>query len=176
MRTAYGDASLPPETGPRIIAHIVNDQGKWGAGFTRSLSANWPEAERDYRLWHRHRYEIQLDPHKGFGLASVRYTLVQGKWKPEGGEPEPPVWIAHMVAQQGLIGWENKRPLRYDALGACLREVGLFADLTKASVHMPKIGTGLAGGDWNIIKELINDALTRNGIKVVVYELEPTAA
>lgn len=171
MQLTFGDASRPLGTGPRIIAHIVNDQGKWGSGFTYSLSRNWPEAERDYRIWHRHRVDVQLDPRKGFGLGNVRYTLVHGK---DG--KEPGIWVAHMIAQTGLIGGLNRRPLRYDALGACLMEVAIFADMVKASVHMPKIGTGLAGGDWSIIKELLFDAFDRNDIKYVVYELPPGVA
>lgn len=175
MQTTFGDASQPIGKGPRIIAHVVNDQGKWGAGFTYSLSLNWPEAERDYRIWHRHRMEAQLDPRKGFGLGNVRYTLVRGG-PGDNGDPESPVWVAHMIAQTGLIGGLNRRPLRYDALGACLMEVAIFADMVKASVHMPKIGSGLAGGDWNIIKELLFDAFDRSNIKYVVYELPPAVA
>lgn len=171
-----GDASLPKGDGPRIITHIVNDQGAWGAGFTRSLSRNWPEAEHDYRLWHRNRFPASLNPYMGFKLGNVRYTLVQGKWTNDGTVPEPPVWVVHMLAQQGLIGVDNPRPIRYDALGACLRDVGAHAELSKASVHMPRIGSGLAGGDWGIIKELIHDALSRNGIPTYVYTPGPEAA
>lgn len=175
MQTTFGDASLPMGSGPRIIAHIVNDQGKWGAGFTYSLSRNWPEAERDYRLWHRYRTNITLDRTKGFHLGNVRYTLVQGGTA-DTANPEEPLWVAHMCAQEGLIGGVNRRPLRYDALGACLMDVAVFADLVKASVHMPKIGSGLAGGDWDIIKEMLYDAFDRNSIKYVVYELPPQLA
>jgi hypothetical protein len=39
---------------------------------------------------------------------------------------------------------------------------------------MPRIGTGQGGGSWNIIKELIDDALCRRGLKVNVYDLPNT--
>lgn len=175
MQTTFGDASQPIGGGPRIIAHVVNDQGRWGSGFTYSLSRNWPEAERDYRLWHRYRTNINLDRSKVFHLGNVRYTLVQGGVEGTG-NPAEPLWVAHMCAQQGLIGDSNRRPLRYDALGSCLMEVATFANLAKASVHMPKIGTGLARGDWSIIREMLYDSFDRGNIEYVVYELPPGVA
>jgi O-acetyl-ADP-ribose deacetylase (regulator of RNase III) len=39
-----------------------------------------------------------------------------------------------------------------------------------ASVHMPRIGTGLAGGAWTVVEEIINETLTRMGISVFVYD------
>ena len=36
-------------------------------------------------------------------------------------------------------------------------------------IGMPKIGAGLGGGDWNIIKEIIEEEL--NGIDVTIVSL-----
>jgi hypothetical protein len=36
---------------------------------------------------------------------------------------------------------------------------------------MPKIGSGLAGGDWNKIERIIIEELVDKGVKVFVYEL-----
>jgi hypothetical protein len=35
---------------------------------------------------------------------------------------------------------------------------------------MPKIGSGLAGGDWNIIEQIIIEELCKHDIPVFVYE------
>ena len=40
-----------------------------------------------------------------------------------------------------------------------------------ATVHMPRIGCGEAGGDWNIVSEMIDEALCRESIPVTVYDL-----
>lgn len=37
---------------------------------------------------------------------------------------------------------------------------------------MPKIGTGLAGGEWNIIENIIEETLCKKGIEVIVFEKE----
>ena len=40
----------------------------------------------------------------------------------------------------------------------------------EASVHMPRIGCGLAGGKWEEIEPIITDELTSQGIEVSVYD------
>ncbi len=45
-----GDATEPIVTdGMRIITHICNDKGRWGAGFVMALSRKWKEPEDEYR-------------------------------------------------------------------------------------------------------------------------------
>ncbi|MEU8679992.1 hypothetical protein [Streptomyces sp. NPDC048611] len=39
-----------------------------------------------------------------------------------------------------------------------------------ASVHMPRIGCGLAGGTWSRVEPLVAARLTRCGIPVTVYD------
>lgn len=160
-----GDASKPTTPGPKIIAHVVNDQGAWGAGFTRSLNKQWPYAQEEYKSWHK--YRSHYTGSEGFTIGNTHHTLVASDKHPEG-----PLWVVHMMAQQGLIGQHNPRPLRYDALGSCLLRLGKFAKMTTSTIHMPRIGCGLAGGNWVIVEQLINDALTRQGVATYVYDLE----
>ncbi|RAJ47078.1 hypothetical protein K353_00279 [Kitasatospora sp. SolWspMP-SS2h] len=47
---------------------------------------------------------------------------------------------------------------------ACCHRLG-------ASVHMPRIGCGLAGGRWERIEPLVTDRLTARGVPVTVYDL-----
>jgi hypothetical protein len=37
---------------------------------------------------------------------------------------------------------------------------------------MPRIGCGLAGGDWSRIEPLIEESLVRRGLPVSVYDFE----
>lgn len=43
IKYVIGDATEPQGTGRKIIAHVCNDCGGWGAGFVLALSA------KDYR-------------------------------------------------------------------------------------------------------------------------------
>ncbi|MDB5329368.1 MAG: hypothetical protein JWP03_519 [Phycisphaerales bacterium] len=52
-----GDATAPQGDGPRIIAHVCNDLGRWGRGFVLALSKRWHEPEARFRAWHRN--EVQ---------------------------------------------------------------------------------------------------------------------
>lgn len=58
--------------------------------------------------------------------------------------------------------------VQYGALAECLRVVRTKAIELKASVHMPRIGTGLGGGKWELIEPLIETHL--NGLAVYVYD------
>ena len=61
-------------------------------------------------------------------------------------------------------------PIRYDAIKKGLSDVILFAKDKGASVHMPRIGCGLAGGKWELIEPIILETLSENDIPVTVYD------
>jgi hypothetical protein len=52
-----------------------------------------------------------------------------------------------------------------------LQKVATFAREHEASVAMPRIGTGLAGGDWKEIEPVIEETLGEQAIPVRVYHL-----
>lgn len=56
--------------------------------------------------------------------------------------------------------------MRYAALGAVAAKAGEPG----ASVHMPRIGCGLAGGTWAGIEPLTERRLISAGIPVTVYD------
>lgn len=152
IRYARGDAThLAPTPGTKIVAHICNDVGAWGAGFVQAVSRRWPQPEAAYRAWgHRSLGNIQL----------VRV------------EQDPNVWVANMVAQHGIgRNRSGVPPIRYAALERCLRTLTPIADEEGASVHMPRIGCGLAGGSWDQIEPIITRTLVAAGLSVTVYDL-----
>lgn len=155
MRIVRGDATNPQAKGLKIIGHICNDVGGWGKGFVLALSRRWPEPERDYRHWHRHRAE------NDFGLGAVRLVQVR-----------PVIWVANMIAQRGIRRGSAGPPIRYDAVERCLMTLGDHARTLGASVHMPRIGCGLAGGRWELIGPIIEAMLCRRGIDVTIYEVD----
>jgi O-acetyl-ADP-ribose deacetylase (regulator of RNase III) len=59
--------------------------------------------------------------------------------------------------------------IRYAAVREALATVARFASESGASVHMPRIGAGQAGGRWPLIREIVDDTLTRRGVPVTVY-------
>lgn len=148
-----GDATVPSVKGVKVIAHVCNDIGGWGKGFVLAISRRWPEPEKCYRAWHRERAS------NDFGLGAVRFVQV-----------EPYVWVANMVGQRGIRTGSKGVPVRYEAIDAALERLGEKAAELGASVHMPRIGCGLAGGKWSRIEPLITERLVRRGIAVTVYD------
>ncbi|MEU0544704.1 macro domain-containing protein [Nocardia sp. NPDC005978] len=150
-----GDATAPSINGPAIIAHICNDAGRWGKGFVVAVSARWGQPEHAFRDWHRQRHA------NDFGLGAVQFVSVA-----------PDLHVANMIGQHGIRTSAGNPPIRYDAIDRCLSRVADFAAPSNASVHMPRIGCGLAGGTWDRIEPLISDRLSSRGITAVVYDLE----
>jgi len=148
-----GDATAPHGSGHRIIAHICNDVGAWGKGFVVAISKRWPEPEADYRRWYSERDK------RDFALGAVRLVHV-----------DVDISVANMVAQRDIRRTSGSPPIRYDALRDCLRTLAGIADSRHASVHMPRIGCGLAGGEWNEIEPIIRSELSARDIQVTVYD------
>jgi O-acetyl-ADP-ribose deacetylase (regulator of RNase III) len=151
-----GDATKPVGDGPKIIAHICNDSGGWGAGFVKAVSRRWPEPEYSYRRWHR---GVMNDGGYFLPLGHVQMVRVSDELE-----------VANMVAQHGMVSPINPHPISYAALGHCLTKVASIAAYG-SSVHMPRIGTGLAQGDWEVIESIINRTLTLRDVDVTVYDL-----
>jgi O-acetyl-ADP-ribose deacetylase (regulator of RNase III) len=149
----HGDARLPQGTGNKIIAHVCNDLGFWGSGFVMALSEFWHLPENEYRLWSRGESYVTDEV---FGLGNVQFVPTEHK-----------LWIANMVAQHGVRGADNPKPIRYDALQSCLTKVAAKARELQATIHGPKFGADRAGGDWQKIEQLINE--TCSDIEVTIY-------
>ncbi|MGW5673667.1 macro domain-containing protein [Streptomyces sp. NPDC003860] len=148
-----GDATAPQAKGPKVIAHICNDLGGWGKGFVLAISRRWPEPEREYRRWHRERAG------NDFALGAVQMIRVQ-----------PDIWVANMVAQHGMKRGSGRPPIRYDAVERCLEAVAEHALASGASVHMPRIGCGLAGGTWERIEPIVSKTLGARSVATTVYD------
>lgn len=149
-----GDATEPKADGNKVIAHICNDIGAWGAGFVMALSAKWKEPEERYLETYNLNY---------ISLGKVQLVKVTNNTR-----------VANLVAQES-IGFKNGRePIRYDALVVCLRKLttALLSSKDSFSVHMPRIGCGLGGGRWEIVAPIVNIELCERGIPVTVYDFK----
>ena len=150
-----GDATSPQAKGIKIICHVCNDLGGWGKGFVLAISKRWKEPETEYRTWHAKGAKA------GFGLGEVQFVQV-----------EPYIWVANMIAQRGMKHGSSGPPIRYEAVASCLKRVAVKALELGASIHMPRIGCGLAGGKWSEIEPLIEEHLLASRLAVTVYDFE----
>lgn len=149
LRYEVGDATAPTVR-PAIIVHVVNDGGMWGAGFSGAVSRRWKSPE----ILYRERYRTV-----GLLLGTVHSV-----------EVAPALWVVNMVAQHGIRRRPSDPPaIRYEPLRMCLEQVAKGASGLGASLHLPRIGAGLAGGDWAAIEPIIAEACAE--VPVTVYDL-----
>ena len=149
----FGDARRPRGTGKRIIAHIVNDgTPNWGGGFALEVAKTWNFVQEEFRDWVEH-------DRSNLSLGNVHWANI-----------EEDLSIVHMVAQRGY-GRSHRPRIRYAALSDALDQLHEIASEQGASIHMPRIGAGQAGGNWELIRELIDERLVRRGTPVFVYAL-----
>lgn len=175
IKETTGDATRPSNEGevPIIIPHVVNDIGKWGKGFVNAITKRWSEGPRQaYLLWAN---KIQGSPNEiedgfnivicnpnSFALGETQFVFVPNK-----------VCIANMVGQHQIRGMDAERPpIRYGATAQAMFKVAELANAHKAEIHCPKFGSDLAGGDWSVIKSLIQEIWVDNDIDVTVYTFE----
>jgi hypothetical protein len=123
---------------------------RWGLGFVLALSKRWKEPEEFYR-------SVPIEELK---LGNVQIVQV-----------EPDIIVANMIGQHG-IGYspDGQPPIRYNAIRTALTAVNKLAVEIGATVHCPKFGAGLAGGNWSEIEKIIKETMT---VDVTVYEYKP---
>ena len=128
------DATMPLYERTMIV-HICNNINIWSQGFVLALEAKYPQAKITYHT------ETQI-------LGKVQYTHINDN-----------LVIANMIAQDGVMTANNLEPLKWEALELCLEHVYRYAKKEAYTIQMPKIGSGLAGGNWEDIKQLIFSSL-----------------
>jgi len=96
-----GDATSPRGSGPKILAHVVNDATpNWGAGFGKAVQTKWPEIQQSFRdSW----LKSQRIPLGGVVFSPAESDLV----------------LCHMVSQRGY-GPSDRPRIRYAILRDCL--------------------------------------------------------
>jgi hypothetical protein len=153
VRYVEGDATLPLGSGPKILVHVCNDAGKWGRGFVKALSRRWPGPESFYRACFSEKIFC--------ALGDVQFVPVDALTD-----------VANLIGQHGIAARGKPPPVRYDAIRAGLVKVAIHAQTLGATVHMPRIGCGLAGGEWAMIIPIIESTLVQSGIHVTVYDFD----
>ena len=117
-----------------IICHQVNCKHVMGAGLAAAIRKKYPLHYEDY---------IKTDAHLG--------ELVTTQMSDD----------LYIVGIYGQLGYgRDKRYTDYEALEKGLTAVGVLSSSLGLPVYLPYgIGCGLAGGDWTIVKTIIDKVL-----------------
>ena len=154
LKYVKGDATDPQGDGIKFVIHVCNNKGGWGAGFVLAISKKWPWPVQRYRLWKRNG--------RGFQLGNIQVV-----------KAEDEIFVINMIGQDDIREQNGIPPIRYEAVDKCLAKVAILAQKYKASVHLPYLmGSGLAGGKWEKIEEILEKRLCDQGINVIAYDFE----
>lgn len=152
-----GDATEPIiiDNKYSVICHCCNALGAWGKGFVIPLGKKYPRAKEKY-------LEFIKMSNKDNRLGSVSFAKVTDN-----------IIVANIIGQYNIYPKNGKIPLDYDALEKGFKVIINTFKMHNMplTVHMPKIGCGLAGGDWNRVENIIKNTFINENIEVYVYLL-----
>lgn len=158
----YGDIFSSNRTGHElIICHQVNCQGIIGAGLAKQICTMFPQVYEMYQRICTKAANCQ-DLLGKVLFCPIRYNGCE--WL-----------VANMFTQDGFV--RDKYYTDYDALRKALTVVRTVATplpaRTQTTVRIPyKMGSGLAGGSWSIVEQIIKDELVAYDIPVEIWKRE----
>lgn len=140
---------LEAESG--VIAHGCNAQGVMGSGVAKAVREKYPLAYEKYKL------RCDLVEHKQLLLGRVIWYEVNNQ-----------LHIANAITQLNF-GSDGKQYVDYEAIQKSFTTINscMFNDDT---LHIPMIGAGLGGGDWEFISTIIETTVT-NPKEIVCWVL-----
>lgn len=140
-----------------ILAHVTNNKGIWGGGVSGPIGVRYPQARIAFS-------QVSQTP-----MICGRAQIIP---------VSSTLFVANLFAMTGVRSESNPRPLNYVFLRRSLDELASFARAMAGSfaladddvdIHLPRIGAGLAGGDWPTIEEMIRATLS--SFKTTIYTL-----
>lgn len=136
-----------------VIAHCANCFNTMKSGIAPQIVKMFPEAG-----------EVDQSTVKGdrskLGHASAAY------------DEDHNVLVVNLYGQYYYGREEGRVYIEYDMLR---KSFGIMRDymykVNNRKIGLPKLGSKLAGGDWNIIEQIIKDELTAYNYDVTIYVL-----
>ena len=136
-----------------IICHQVNCRGVMGAGVAKAISDKWPKVKQEYVSYAN---KFRNNPDILLGLVQLV-------------EVDKNKFVANIFGQLDYGRYKNKRYTDYAALKSAFEYIKL-AHPNKTIAFPYGFGCGLANGNWDIVKIIIDTYL--DGLDVTIYKLQ----
>lgn len=135
-----------------VLLHVCNNKGVMGSGIALEIKNKVPDAYQGYK-------SAQISNNMALELGSISFGWTALRNHDTG-------MVCNMVAQDGY--GKGIKHLSYGALAECLFRV---SKLSIRTIGIPfKMGSDRAGGDWEIVLEMVEYFL--KDFNVVIYKLE----
>jgi O-acetyl-ADP-ribose deacetylase (regulator of RNase III) len=127
-----------------IIVHGCNCFHTFGAGIAKQIKSKFPQAyQADLSTKYADKSKLGT-----YSLSTHNNTIIIN---------------AYIQFNYGT----SKPQLNYQALTNCLTNIA--TNYPNKSIAMPKIGCGLAGGDWKTVEKIITETLKNHQVTIVEY-------
>ena len=141
------------------ICHCVNCQGKMGSGIAKALRNNYPEIFEEYSKFIKEKTRRNTY----FNFSGGKELLGMMQIVPINNNKQN---IVNMFCQQ-YYGYDGKKYVSYDAIDDAFDNLCKYIETNikfegcnVVNIAIPyKFASGLAGGNWNIVKEIITERL-----------------
>jgi O-acetyl-ADP-ribose deacetylase (regulator of RNase III) len=151
-----------------VITHGCNCLSKMGAGIAPQMAKAFGVDKFEMELWGATIMKLGCIDWQTFVLGqNAMWNLEDADNKK--GEKELFVINSYTQMRYGRNHTDGvSKPLDYEALTLCMRKINY--EFYGHHIGLPKIGAGLAGGDWNRIKQIIQTELKDMKVSVVIYK------
>lgn len=128
-----------------VIGQGCNCFCTMGAGLAKAIRKKFPEA-----------YEVDLTTIRGdkTKLGTITHT-----------KHTNPL-IVNCYSQYNYGREKGKVYCSYDAIRSCMKKIK--EEFSGKKIGLPKIGCNLAGGDWSVVRSIIDEELSGEDVTIVV--------
>lgn len=132
----------------RVIGHSVNCRGAFGSGVAGQVARLYPQARIAY---------LSKFKQEKWSLGEIQVVPVKNK-------------IIVNMATQDTYGREGVH-VDYNACFEAFEKLFRYAQMHWLDIALPKIGAGLAGGEWDRVETELLKALNNYETEVDIYYL-----
>jgi len=139
------------------IIHGCNARGKMNSGVAKCLREKFPQIYENYK-------SVENDYGLNLGIAIpviIKSDLV--------------VW--NLITQENF-GYDGNQYVSYSAIAESMERMKIYMERNPMMfmdvpdiVHTPKLGAGRGGGDWNIIRPILEDGYS-DFDKLILWEYQ----
>jgi len=145
------------ETNCNVIAHQVNCMGVMGAGLAKQIKQEYPEVFLKYKEFIKENGASKVYG-RALGVKTSNYLFF------------------NLFGQYGY--GRSRQQTSYKHLESALEEMGdILKESYKCGGQVPvaipyKIGCGLAGGEWEVVSQILEKVEKRKGFLFIAYQLK----
>lgn len=135
-----------------VIVHGCNCYNTWGAGIALQMKSAFPQA-----------WDVDRNTIKGYERKLGKYTKATIDIQLESSIHQLTIVNAYTQLRPGV----NLLQQNYKAIADCF--VRIKREFSGKCFGIPLIGCGLAGGEWDIVGEIIDNIMDDEDITLVRY-------